>query len=342
MNKYDDLFEFRLANVEEIDKIMEFNRMYWGKPNHILATNKEFFEYEFRKDDRVGYFLALDKNTGDIAAAEGIYFYSENHIPGKSDMSSGMFLANPECRIPLVGCELMKRKFLQLQPRSFVGPGVNMDTSGALYQRLLHYEVERMRHFYILSDKNEYVIAKIAQKKQSKITEKLQLKLQIVKSPDELYANFNDDAYKKQKPYKDRWYVTHRYFEHPKYTYKTFCCGNSAVIVGREISVGVAKVFRIVDILGDTSCIAHVGNALKELINENDYEYIDLYENRLDAKILMAAGFVERTEVDSNIVPNYFEPYECKNIEVYTQFLGGDTDSRCFKGDGDQDRPNYI
>lgn len=48
-------------------------------------------------------------------------------------------------------------------------------------------------------------------------------------------------------------------------------------------------------------------------------------------------GWVKREET-SNIIPNYFSPFEMKNIEIY--YFSSDEDIILFKGDGDQDRPN--
>lgn len=340
MSKFDELFEFRLARVDEIDKIMEFNRKYWKKENHILAVNRSFFEYEFKKGNRLGYFLAVEKETGNIAAAEGIYFYSADHVPGESDMSGGMFLANPECKIPFIGVELMKRKFEQLKPRAYVGPGVNMSTGGVLIRRVLHQDVRRMKHFYILSDREEYRVAKIQKKTVRCVMGITQSSLAKMNTVEELYKSFDDCAFKKRKPYKDKWYVTHRYFEHPVYEYQVFLSGSETAIVGREIDVNGTKIFRIVDILGEVNKVALLGREFKRLIEENNYEYIDLYELGMEDENLLSAGFIERAENDINIIPNYFEPYECRNVEVYVQRL--DTEVPCFKADGDQDRPNYT
>lgn len=340
MGKFDELFEFRMAKVDEIDKIMEFCRKYWGNENHILAVNRPFFEYEFRKGDRLGYFLAIEKETGNIAAAEGVYFYSADHVPGKSDISSGMLLANPECRVPFIGVELLKRMAEQLEPRAYVAAGLNMSTAGPLFQRVLHYDVRRMKHFYILSDRQEYKIAIIQKKTAKRVMEKAQVGLTAVKTAEELYRIFDDSAFQTRKPYKDKWYVTHRYFEHPVYEYQVFLAGNRTAIVGRELDVDGAKIFRIVDILGEVNTVASLGGEFERLMGENDYEYIDLYELGMEDEILLSAGFTERVENDVNIIPNYFEPYERRNIENYVVRL--DTESLCFKADGDQDRPNYA
>ena len=39
-NKYDKLYDFRIATVEDIDNIMKFIHDEWGE-NHILAHDKK-------------------------------------------------------------------------------------------------------------------------------------------------------------------------------------------------------------------------------------------------------------------------------------------------------------
>ena len=70
-------------------------------------------------------------------------------------------------------------------------------------------------------------------------------------------------------------------------------------------------------------------------------EYIDIYEVGIEDATLEEAGFIERKEEDSNIIPNYFEPFVQKNIEIY--YMSNCKDKfRIFKGDGDQDRPSVV
>jgi hypothetical protein len=42
-----------------------------------------------------------------------------------------------------------------------------------------------------------------------------------------------------------------------------------------------------------------------------------------------------------NIIPNYFEPFVAENIDIYF-FSNTNEKVYIFKGDGDQDRPNFI
>ena len=340
MNKYDELFDFRLARYDEIGKIMCFIRDYWGNPNHILATDEDFFRYEYCPHDDPDIYLAVDKKTDEIAAMHCLYLYSKDYVPGISDMSAGMFLANPTIRVPFVGTELFKRELDYFNPRSYISPGVNMKTSAPLLERFLHHKVERMKHFYLLGSNDDMRIAKIVDyKKSSAELCDTQYELTLYKSIGEMYSRFDDNEFKRRRPYKDPWYVERRYFSHPIYDYKLYGIGSRAVIVCREVEAEGKRVIRIVDILGDPLQIRYAGNALKELLNVNSYEYIDIYEQRMDDMDLEIAGFVERTENDLNVIPNYFEPFLRENIEIWVDRR--DDVSFCFKGDGDQDRPNH-
>ena len=51
-NRFDTRYEIRLAMYSEISEIMQFIDEYWKK-GHILATNRDFFEYEMVVDGQV-------------------------------------------------------------------------------------------------------------------------------------------------------------------------------------------------------------------------------------------------------------------------------------------------
>ncbi len=339
-NRYDEEFEFRLAYDYEVPKIMEFIKKYWGNPKHILATNESFFRYEYCPFARPNIYLAINKDNGEIAAMHCMYFYSKDYVRGQTDMATGMLLANPTVRVPFIGIELHKRVLLDLKPRSYIAPGIDMKTSAPLIKRFLKHKVERMRHFYIAGN-NTGEISRIVRKVQSYAKKNdTQLDLVLFNTADEMYKQFCDERFKERRPYKDRWYVERRYFNHPVYKYYMYGIGDSTVLVCKEVERNKAKALRIVDILGDPSAIKYVGDALEKIINDNEYEYIDLYEQKMNDEDLLAAGFVERLQDDINIIPNYFEPFLQENKEIWVNRR--DDETFCFKADGDQDRPSII
>ena len=89
--------------------------------------------------------------------------------------------------------------------------------------------------------------------------------LYMLDSVEEMYSIFDDESYKNSIPYKDKNYISKRYFQHPIYKYKLYGIGREdvkTVLVLREISCNGGKVARIVDVLGDEKELAYIGNAI--------------------------------------------------------------------------------
>ena len=341
--KFDELYEIRLATPNDIDNIMAFLKEYWDK-NHILAVNRDFFEYEFRVGDRVNYILAVNRQTGKIDACEGIYIYSKGGDDTEPfDMSGGMFRTSPNALLPFLGLEILYRKrfMMGVTMRSYIGIGSNFNTSYPLTKKYFKDDmVGRLEHFYRLNDKKEYQIAHITHKIILDIDSKDQAELVLFRDFKHMYEVFDNESFKKYNPYKSPWYINKRYFNNPVFTYKLYGLESSLVLVCREVAYNGAKILRIVDILGDREQFHRVGKALDNLMKQNDYEYIDLYQKNMDTDGLKKAGFIERLEDDVNIIPNYFAPYLAKNIEIYYHAYGENL--YMFKADGDQDRPCSV
>ena len=165
--KFDELYEIRLATPNDIDNIMAFLKAYWDK-NHILAVNRDFFEYEFRVGDRVNYILAVNRQTGKIDACEGIYIYSKGDDSTEPfDMAGGMFRTSPHALLPFLGLEILYRKrfMMGVKMRSYIGIGAKKETTYILTKKYFKDDmVGRLDHFYRLNDKKEYKIAHITHK----------------------------------------------------------------------------------------------------------------------------------------------------------------------------------
>lgn len=152
-----------------------------------------------------------------------------------------------------------------------------------------------------------------------------------------------DEIYK-DYPRRSPNYIEHRYYNHPYYTYIIWGLHRKnnikSAIVARE-RVEDAKVLRIVDFFGRDKDIAYAGKEFDRILDKNNYEYIDFYCYGIDDDFLTQAGFIRRDENDSNIIPNYFDPFVKKNIELYfyTWYL---PNIHVYRGFGDQDRPNHM
>ncbi|WP_074200908.1 hypothetical protein [Sulfurivirga caldicuralii] len=78
---------------------------------------------------------------------------------------------------------------------------------------------------------------------------------------------------------------------------------------------------------------------------EADAEYVDCIQHGVCRGVFERAGMqplnFQRSEM---IVPNYFEPFEQRNVPVYcvADPVPEGVLYRQFKADGDQDRPNLL
>ena len=56
-------------------------------------------------------------------------------------------------------------------------------------------------------------------------------------------------------------------------------------------------------------------------------------------QLVKQAGFCE-VRYDINIIPDYFNPFEQVNVDIYVDSSNNRKKCFFFKADGDQDRPN--
>jgi len=143
--------------------------------------------------------------------------------------------------------------------------------------------------------------------------------------------------------YKDLWYMEHRYYKHPYYKFNIWGIEESpgnigGLLVGRVVRCNDSACLRIMDFFGQESLLAGIGVELDLIMTSGELEYTDFYCAGIPHDCMKDAGFVLRDENDGNIIPNHFEPYERKNIDIL--YSGGGL--RTYKGDGDQGRPKRL
>lgn len=337
MKKIDDLYDIRKAKIDEIDKIMEFIKENWNR-NHILAINQDFFQYEHVISGDLDFIVAVKKNTNCIVGILGILRASQNK--DNLDIWAGIWKVM-EGEVPLLGFEIYKRAKKIYNARSISSVGDNPNTTVRLMKCLTQNKVVKMKHYYMLADKEKYSIAKVINKTTLINDEKnSEIELFLINEFDEIDEQSKIFKNNSIIPYKDCWYVKHKYFEHPINNYKVWGLREEknlvAIMVGREQMYNDTCVLRIVDYIGDFSKISSLKAHFYEMLKR--YEYIDFYQYGFDEDALYKAGFIERKENDENIIPNYFSPFVQENIDIWCN----SSEQGCvfFKGDGDQDRPN--
>lgn len=338
MNRFDEKYDIRLASYDEIPQIMKFIGDNWKK-DHILAVNRDFFEYEHVIDGKVNFIIAKEKSeTADIKGING--FLQASDDKEKLDVWTVLWKVAKGV-IPFLGMEMQLRVQQITGARTVAGLGDNPNTTIKLLSAMTTYKCGKMKHFYRLSDTDNFRIAKVISRNKNIQKAKCDFVTNVIKYNNfaELINDFDFSKCTNCVPYKNGWYVNHRFFEHPIYKYQIYGLYNTknvdALLITREQEYNGAKALRIIDYIGEQSLFAGLTVFFDHILKQ--YEYTDFYTFGFNEEYLFLAGFVERTEEDSNIIPNYFNPFLRQNIDIWYD----SSDDKCifFKGDADQDRP---
>ena len=329
----------RQAGMDEIERVMSFVKENWGE-HHIMANSKELMCYEHAWNGEFTFMIAEDSITKKIYGVYGYIPYSE----GKPrDMGGGIWkvIQNPHF---LLGVELFKYVQEPSRCRMFADCGANPRTKG--HRKLVGHVNHKLEQYYRLNSAlSTFSIAVIRDRKVSRKRNSAAYPFLNLETMDQFRQYFDVTRYREVMPYKDNSYIEHRYYKHIKYHYKVMGINRNgkidAVIIGRDFEANAKKVFRIIDFLGDEEAFLGTFDAWDIFLQQGGYEYVDFYEYGLNQDYLMSAGFFLRDEDDVNIIPNYFEPFEQRNMEIYISTNIHDK-FRMFKGDGDQDRPNSL
>lgn len=339
-DKFDDFYDIRLALPDDVPHIMKFIDEHW-KHNHIMAVNRELFEYEYVHADEVDFVIAVKKTTDTIEAIFG-FLRCTRYRTG--DIWGSMWKVNDEGdNVGLLGIELAKRVYSLTGCKSHIGNGANPETTIPIRRTFFRERVGKMKQYYWLNPyRSDYSIAIIKQKWIPKKQGGLSYQVKVIQSFEQLEKEFQIQSVG-SKPYKDMWYINHRFFQHPIYHYNVYGILDEgrikAVFVTKKIEIKDSSILRIVDYIGDHNLIKGLYEILDEWVRNSNYEYVDFYEFGISDTIMTSAGFKDREEYD-NIIPNYFEPFVQENIDIWVHYKEEGT--TFFKADGDQDRPNLL
>lgn len=331
--------QIRLAKYTEKNAILDFINANWQE-NHIFVRWPELFDDYHKSGDMLNYMIAIDK--GKIYGVCGFIYANHEKQP---DVWVALWKVIPS-GIPSLGMELINSLRKTLNYRVLSCCGIKKEVK-KLYQ-FLGFQTGTLKHFYRLNKDCEYNIASISDSTQSDYVVSDDVEFVLLKSEEEFdnVIQYEREVFRITQPWKDRQYLIKKYFHNIAYKY--FVCavktGNGiadAVLVFKLVKANDSKAMRIVDFLGDETVLELCGKTLEKLMKKYNCEYIDFYEYGLPDAILQKMGMREIVESDNNIIPNYFEPFEQKNIDIH--FFTSKMDNfRMFKADGDQERPNFV
>lgn len=345
--EFDKRYDIRLANLDDVPLIMKFIDNFWRK-GHIMSRSRELFDYEYVHESEVDFVIAIDKFSGEL---EAIFGFIRCQKERNRDIWGSMWkVRDDHDNMNLLGIELAKRVYILTGCRMHIGNGANPNTTIPLRKIFFREKTAKMKQFYRLNKEiKDYKIAIIKDDSLENVETDERINDQLINYNLKKIDNFTElekcfnlnrtDVY----PEKDAYYIKHRYFEHPFYNYLVYAIEingqTKAVIILRQIDINGSSVLRIVDFLGCEKALIGISSKLDELMQDRKAEYVDFYQFGLDDEILRKSGFINREDT-RNIIPNYFEPFLQENADIWVHYIMDNT--RFFKADGDQDRPNQL
>jgi len=326
-----DGFIVRQATYNDIPSIMSFIKKYW-KEDHIFATNRDYFEYEFLHDNNEVSFVLLCDGNGEIRGTLGYIPYS---YCGKRNIFTVMWKVVNDGENIFGGIKLFYFIVDNCLCNNIYTIGLNTNTI-SIY-KYLKLSVVKMKHYYIVNESKEQHLS-IGAQPSLLISTGNQLVINEDIDVDVLKDNFHK-LEQKDNIYKSLEYIVHRYYYNPFYSYKNILAIKNykmALVILREQTCGESKILRFIDCIGNVELIYEIPFFLRNELDD-DYEYIDMYSFGLDDERMKSAGWNLVVD-DTTVIPNYFNPFEQKNIDIYAMHEKELTPV-FFKGDGDQDRP---
>lgn len=328
----------RIATYEDIPQIMKFINDYW-KAGHILARDKEFFEYMYRDNDKVNFVVSVS----DAGVLEGILGFIPYGKGKNYDIMDALWKVIPTDN-PHLGIDLLRYVTKLPDVRIVASPGINEKTI-PIYKWMGYY-VGKFVQWYRINDKynkDKFVIAKIENFKNAEIISE-QWNWKEIVDFQEFQKELNTDIYckSKAKPFKELDFINKRYFEHPRFKYRIWGLYNpekqiETFFVTRKQEYLGASAIRVIDCIGNRNAILYATKMFDEIVVNENAEYIDFFEAGIEDEVLEKAGWM-KVEDSGNIIPDYFAPFVQNNNDIY--YFSTDEKAILFKGDGDQDRPS--
>ena len=331
----------RRAEIKDIPLIMQFLDDNWLK-GYALAHNRELFEWQFINSGKINVWIGIDDTEGKVYAMEGKIKYSSG---SKADYS-GILWITKKTDNPVLAFEVQDAMCYGeiAGAESETGKGYTLGlTSDALkVLRRLKQNVGTFDHYYRLADKKMYGIAVVKNKVIRKVEDR---GCSVTEFSDfEIFKScVTEDELLRNAPAKDYQYIHWRYWEHPVFKYNKWLVKDSndievGVMITREEYYGELKACKIVDYYGDITYIGKITNQLDIIMQNKQYEFIDVYSYGVNTDIYNGAGF-EHCDLNSeNIIPNFFQPYSPQNSDIYC-IIPEAKNARLFRGDSDQDKP---
>lgn len=321
-----------------VSKLQSFLKEHWGK-DHILANHIDFLMWQHAEisSPDLNYYIAIEGNN----TIEGTLGFIPLHkydkdLTGNDSLWITTWKVNPNNQTIGLGFLILNTLMKAENPNWIGSLGLNPKTLP--FYKKLKFQTGILNHYFILNPNiSNYELYSGPSTNDKKTRSLHQLKeINTISNLKEKDFKINSDLF----PLKSLTYFKNRYENHPilDYLFYTLEVDNSQnLYVFRIDSALGAKALRLIDFYGSLDTLATETSSLSDLLKKVKAEYLDLYIHTSVDLNFERSAWVNR-HLSDVIIPNYFSPFEKKNIDIHFAYKGA---SACFfKGDSDQDRPN--
>jgi hypothetical protein len=343
-------FKFVVCPADQVDDLVQYIHENWAK-NHIFCKSRDLLDWQHKSKCGKYYNFIIARSTKDNRICGILGFIPTSHFSaGLADYNEvwlAIWKVNDGPRYVGLGIALLNVLTREFSVKSICSIGISEIvrpiyedlgfTLGRLSQLALMNAT--IQDFRIASvDKNLYAADLVVHK---------DYELKIIDQLAAKTALFSSNLYQRST-IKDSTYIVNRYLKHPVFSYRIFGVyyrGNlSAFIVTRVVCHGNRSVMRVVDIQGNIQSITKITKLLHDVVVDENHEYVDIMQFGLPEEDYAKAGFVSTKHNDSLVLPDYFEPFVNRNIDIFFAYKSDINIGNIilFKGDADQDRPNRL
>ena len=336
LNKINYKFmKVRFLKKKDLEKFQKMVNNYYKK-NHILAKSKKIINFYYNFSNKKNLFIIglFDKDDS-LLSAMGLIPYKNWDEKLNNDYHIAFWVKKDKL---INSLWLFKFIFNNIKPNFLATSGINLKTSGRIFQRFGKIKFFDNHYIKNLKSKNSFF------QKLSNKTSKYFAYNQLTMTSKDCIDKLPPYLYRPKKTIK---YFKNKYFKNPFYDY--FCLNFyykkklQFFFICRELKIKKYKVslVRVVDFYGVINQRHNISFLLQEFLYKNNYEYIDFVSVGL-RRDLESLGFLRKKNKD--FLPELFEPYDhregsrnyCILINKYKSNIV------LVKADGDGDRPNLI
>jgi len=340
------IYTVKKVPSNEVEKLVSFIDNHWKK-GHALVKSRVLLDFQHynKADDTYNFIVAENNETKEYDALVGFIPTSQydSKLAENGDYWGAIWkfredVSNGE--INNVAFYIWKRIFKQPFFHSYAAIGISQ-----IAKRI--YEVSRipvavLNHYYIANESvDSFEIGAKLQKGNPGLS-------QVKSSISEIDIETIDEECitAVYRPFKSIEYLKNRYKNHPIYKYNfwgVYTDKLNAIFVVRKVVVGGSSILRVVDVLGDLSVLGNIYDEIQVKLKESGSEYLDLMNYGIKKDVFSNMGFqLLDIEQEDIILPNYFEPFEKRNVAIEIAYKAQYEGYVAFKGDSDQDRPNVL